>query len=170
MFTCISVNANWKSGTDYAQGVLEYKKSENGMSDIDYNKIFNFMGYTIGIVDALDNKHFCIPQNSIQGQLNSIIVKYIEAHPDLWHHAAIDLVIWPLKEAFPCSSSTQDQERVQETIEREVNILIKEYPGFDLLKISNKLKEIKKGDQAKANKLNNPQGWELLHLKYFNKQ
>lgn len=42
-----------------------------------------------------------------------------------------------------------------------------DYPAFDESKIIDKLKEIQKTDPTKAAALNNPAGWELLHLKYF---
>ena len=42
-----------------------------------------------------------------------------------------------------------------------------DYPSFDESKIIDKLKDIQKADPAKAASLNNPSGWELLHLKYF---
>lgn len=42
-----------------------------------------------------------------------------------------------------------------------------DYPTFDESKIIDKLKEIQKTDPAKAAALNNPAGWELLHLKHF---
>lgn len=42
-----------------------------------------------------------------------------------------------------------------------------DYPSFDESKIIDKLKDIQKVDPAKAASLNNPSGWELLHLKYF---
>lgn len=66
--------------------------------------------------------------------------------------------------------TTFNREDMNKAIEKANNELTKEYPNFDLVKISEKLKEIHKADPKKADKLNNPQGWELLYLKYFNKK
>lgn len=48
--------------------------------------------------------------------------------------------------------------------------LTKEYPDFDIAKITSKLKEIAKTDPDKASALNNPTGWENLHLRHFAKR
>ena len=47
--------------------------------------------------------------------------------------------------------------------------LTSEYPDFDLAKVTDKLKEIQKENPGLAKDLNNPTGWENLHLKYFRK-
>ena len=47
------------------------------------------------------------------------------------------------------------------------NELKQEHPDFDLEKVTAKLKEIHKKNPQEAERLNNPTGWEVLHLKYF---
>lgn len=66
---------------------------------------------------------------------------------------------------------TLDEIISKEQKEKAVNTAVAgiktDYPTFDESKIIDKLKEIQKTDSAKAAALNNPAGWELLHLKYF---
>lgn len=55
----------------------------------------------------------------------------------------------------------------EEAVNTAVASIKTDYPTFDESKIIDKLKEIQKTDPAKAAALNNPAGWELLHLKHF---
>lgn len=55
----------------------------------------------------------------------------------------------------------------EEAVNNAVANIKTDYPSFDENKIIDKLKEIQKTDPKKAAALNNPAGWELLHLKYF---
>lgn len=73
-------------------------------------------------------------------------------------------------QAVPPQKREYVNKKIGDAIEREVVRLTKEYPNFDIVKISDKLNEIYKKDKEKANRLNTPIGWELLYLKYFNKK
>ena len=70
----------------------------------------------------------------------------------------------------------EELKQFKEEAEREKAIfeanaaLSKQYPDFDLAKIKDKLLEIQKEDPEEAERLNNPVGWENLHLKYFAKK
>ncbi len=55
----------------------------------------------------------------------------------------------------------------EEAVNTAVANIKTDYPTFDESKIIDKLKEIQKTDPEKAAALNNPAGWELLHLKHF---
>lgn len=55
----------------------------------------------------------------------------------------------------------------EEAVNTAVSNIKKDYPTFDDKKILDKLNEINKTDPKRAEALNNPAGWELLHLKYF---
>lgn len=55
----------------------------------------------------------------------------------------------------------------QKAVDNAVKNIKTDYPSFDETKIIDKLKEIQKTDPKRAESLNNPAGWELLHLKFF---
>ncbi len=55
----------------------------------------------------------------------------------------------------------------ENTINSIFHNLKKDYPDIDRSKVENKLKEIAKDNPDEAKRLNNPAGFELLHIKYF---
>lgn len=59
------------------------------------------------------------------------------------------------------------KEQKEKAVSTAVAGIKADYPTFDESKIIDKLKEIHKTDPEKAAALNNPAGWELLHLKHF---
>jgi hypothetical protein len=71
-------------------------------------------GYCLGyIVAAYDThktwgewgemkKQICTPEGATQGQLQKVVVKYLEARPEKLHHGAGSLVLNALETAFPC--------------------------------------------------------------------
>jgi len=61
----------------------------------------------------------------------------------------------------------KEEAQMKQAIEDASDALREEYPSFDLEKISTLLKEMHKSDPAKAERYNNPRGWETLHLKHF---
>lgn len=61
----------------------------------------------------------------------------------------------------------KDTREQQEAVNRAVDGLKQEYKTFDPDAIKEKLKEIHEKDPELAERLNNPTGWENLHLKYF---
>lgn len=63
----------------------------------------------------------------------------------------------------------KDEALREKAIVQANNKLTAAYPDFDLTKVTAKLKEIHKEDPELAAELNNPTGWENLHLKYFRK-
>jgi len=76
----------------------EYKK-ENNKNWVD---AFAFMYYIEGINDTLKGILICYPSNVNNGQIASIVIKYIENNPEKWNHSAYSLVTTPLIKTFPC--------------------------------------------------------------------
>ena len=56
-----------------------------------------------GLVEPI----FCRPEGISVGKLVVIVVKFLEAHPDVLHNAAGGLVSAALRAAFPCSASLE---------------------------------------------------------------
>ena len=59
-----------------------------------------FAGYCMGVVDATIDQ-YDIPSGVGQVQIESIISRYLKAHPEEWHLCGADLVIKAIKQAYP---------------------------------------------------------------------
>ena len=61
----------------------------------------------------------------------------------------------------------QEQVEAEKAVVAAVSEISKEYPDFDIEKITEHLKALPKEEQERYN---DPKGWELIHLKHFHKQ
>ena len=67
-------------------------------------------GYIIGVFDAAVTlarwegfaEYICPPEGVTSGQLQKVVVKHLNEHPEKLHFAADSLVLNVLTEAFPC--------------------------------------------------------------------
>ena len=67
--------------------------------------------YVVGVLDgwtlALDTSHrtnkICVPENATAGQLQKVVIKYGDNHPEELHFKASEFVLVALGSAFPCS-------------------------------------------------------------------
>jgi hypothetical protein len=62
-------------------------------------------GYAVGVTElanASSGKAFCIPSEVTQGQVTDIVKRYLNAHPEQRHLDAWVLVLYALRESFPC--------------------------------------------------------------------
>lgn len=81
-----------------------------GLSYFDGNKFFGAsevakLAYVQGIADAhatLKGELFCVPQNATAGQITDVAKKYLNDHPEDRHLTASSLILFSLKQAFPC--------------------------------------------------------------------
>jgi len=72
-------------------------------------------GYIIGVLEAglfiplknnTETMPFCTPLDGMKpSQLQMIVLKYFEDHPEKLHFESIELVIDALEKAFPCPKS-----------------------------------------------------------------
>lgn len=60
------------------------------------------LGYVIGVADAAAGTHVCITGPVTAGQVASVVRKYIAANPDKLEKGADVLVVWALREFWPC--------------------------------------------------------------------
>ena len=71
------------------------------------------LGYIVGAVDGLTvssviapsypkNLKICIPDSVEQGQINYVIVKYLETYPEVLHLNAVFSIQRVLNDVFPC--------------------------------------------------------------------
>ena len=82
-------------GCKYAIAKWERSATASG-SDFD-------RAFCIGYVTGLGKSHaFCAPAGVTVGQLMRVIVKYLEARPELHHGDFGDLALIALSETWPC--------------------------------------------------------------------
>lgn len=74
------------------------------LSGPDNPKSFYCLGYVSGVVET-PSDIICLPQQGIEGgQLRDVVVKYLEAHPEMRRLPAAMLVQVALASAFPCKA------------------------------------------------------------------
>jgi len=79
------------------------------------------IGYVEGVSDgvfeevafahAMSNKEpakpYCLPEDTENGQLIRIVLKYVRDHPEEAHYSTAFLIVKALREAFPCTTQHQ---------------------------------------------------------------
>ena len=65
------------------------------------------LGYVTAISDAMehsviDDFSACVPDGVSRVQLNAVVVRHMQKHPEWRHYSADSLVASALSEAFPC--------------------------------------------------------------------
>lgn len=65
------------------------------------------LGYIQGVADASRGENwkersYCVPRGVLTGQMQKIVVKYLNEQPEILHYTAYILVQQALLEAFPC--------------------------------------------------------------------
>ena len=59
-------------------------------------------GYVTGVHDLQGKPLFCTPLDVTNGQLQLVVKKWLQEHPEKLHYTASGLVVEAFKEAFPC--------------------------------------------------------------------
>jgi len=60
------------------------------------------LGYIQGVADVFKDTSICFPKGVTPGQMESIVIKYLNEYPDRLHYSADSLVLDALGKAFPC--------------------------------------------------------------------
>jgi hypothetical protein len=67
-------------------------------------------GYVTGVYDMLEGissenaiPPLCVPADVTRGQLQAIVLKFLNEHPELLHYSAAALVNIAIRQAFPCT-------------------------------------------------------------------
>lgn len=91
------------SGNDLHQWLLEQQKFKNG-ANADGFSIGAGFGYVSGISDKLAGEgDICFPSKNItKGQLVDIVLKMLDANPEVRHLRASAIVTVALQDSFPC--------------------------------------------------------------------
>jgi hypothetical protein len=93
-----TANATFRDGNRLVEAMNAYN---NPQSEFSF-RAGDFMGYVGGVADVTGGVLWCAPSNVQFGQLPSIVSKYLNNHPEIWHKPAHVLVINALRDAFPC--------------------------------------------------------------------
>lgn len=64
-----------------------------------------YYGYVLGVADAFIDHLWCPPGEVTQGQITTVVEKYLQANPQNWHMPAASLVLNGLNQAFPCKKT-----------------------------------------------------------------
>ncbi len=100
------------SAAGESETFFEFESGSNLLESRDHSLNGVCVGYIEAIVDAMhtvqdsggtvNGWRACIPQGVTVRQLRDLVIRFLRAHPELRHLAAIDLVTNALAEAFPC--------------------------------------------------------------------
>lgn len=60
-----------------------------------------YRGYVAGVQDSYNGTYFLVPSPVKMSQAEAIVSKYLRGHPEIWHDAAKNIVIFALQETFP---------------------------------------------------------------------
>jgi len=88
------------SGNEFVNQWKEYKKSDAGQSYNHFDMGF-YLGFVSGVKVMGARLLFSSPQNATQGQICSVVGKWIDDHPERWADDPVRIVVTALQEAFP---------------------------------------------------------------------
>jgi hypothetical protein len=123
-FCCVTkINAQVESSTTYTgnwllercQPAANYDKTHNP-SELEYAHMLSCFGYVKGWRDAMTAQYVvnkiqkrsngdsvCIPDDSTNGELAKVLVKYLNEHPTQLHYEAGVVAYQAFRLAYPCS-------------------------------------------------------------------
>lgn len=70
-------------------------------------------GYVLGVHDAYTNTGVCSPDSAKAGQIVTVVKRFLDAHPEVWHLSADVLVARALHEQWPCEIPVEGAPRNQ---------------------------------------------------------
>jgi Rap1a immunity proteins len=98
-------------------GVMDGNKLKEGLDNFEKmsrhtatnEEVFAHLGaqgYVAGVADSYEVLGVvCVPSKVTLGQLQDVVLKYLDAHPEGRHNIAASLVLKALTEAFPCGKA-----------------------------------------------------------------
>lgn len=95
--------AGFVSGTELREWGEALARSETGdIQPTDPHKVGQFDGYIQGVVDNSLGTLLCMPDGVKLGQLETMVMKFLESNPQFWNYSGDLLVIKALIDTFPC--------------------------------------------------------------------
>ncbi|MDR4508084.1 MAG: hypothetical protein MRJ65_07600 [Candidatus Brocadiaceae bacterium] len=86
-------SAPFTSGEKFAEHMKENDKAQDGKKEVDWFKVGLFIGLIGGVYDACDGAFFCAAaEEPTQGQIVSIVSKFMKEHQERWQEPAVVLI------------------------------------------------------------------------------
>jgi hypothetical protein len=95
-----SASAHFTSGNELAEWLRESESSPESRYHTGL-----FRGFVSGVVDAGNKVAFCTGEGVTRGQFVAVVAKFVKEHPELWNHAADEIVTEAMRASFPCRRS-----------------------------------------------------------------
>jgi Rap1a immunity proteins len=84
--------------------VIDGKKTEDALTAWATG---SFQSFVDGVAAATVDDEWCPNDTYASELLSAVSAKYIREHPEKWREPALDLVLVPLAEAFPCGINVE---------------------------------------------------------------
>ena len=94
--------AKFVDGTELARRAAVFERYNQQSSVTDGIDVANYMGYTMGVADAVSGSLICPPGSTSAQQIGAIVAKYLRNNPEKWHQGRSTLVVDALRPVFPC--------------------------------------------------------------------
>ena len=100
LLVSLAAFADKLSGIDLNKWWIEYKKQQAGLSyTIESSALY--VGYVVGVVDALDGIAFALPIGTANSQFLDMVGKYLENSPENRNAAARLLIVKLMAATYP---------------------------------------------------------------------
>jgi Rap1a immunity proteins len=98
-------SAGFVNGSELHEWGQAVARSETGDARLsDAQDVGQFDGYVQGVVDNSLGSLLCVPEGVKLGQLETMVITFVEGNPQFWNYSADLLVIKALIDTFPCKS------------------------------------------------------------------
>ena len=98
---CVPIFDAWGyAGNDLIIDLREYEKAERDDPKTIHTSVGIYIGFVKGVYES-NTKIICAEGIKLK-QMNAIVAKYLNEHPEEWNQPAYLLVIKALNKAFPC--------------------------------------------------------------------
>lgn len=92
-------------GNNLVRWMQEYEKAIGGATDREakFDDAGRFEGYVLGVYEASGNYgqiKYNVTAKTTVNQILAVVIKYLKAHPEIWHKSANYLVVEALADAF----------------------------------------------------------------------
>jgi Rap1a immunity proteins len=96
-------SAGFVSGNELHEWGEAVARAETGDVRLaDAQEVGQFDGYVQGVVDNSLGSLLCVPEGAKLGQLETMVIKFVESNPQFWNYSGDLLVLRALIDTFPC--------------------------------------------------------------------
>lgn len=106
LFVSASATAQFMTGEALFSDSKQYLAINRSSTVMNFQDAAELGGYVKGILDSNHALRDCLPNRITEGQISSIVAKYVVAHDEIRHLTGNQLVILSMIEAFPKCKQT----------------------------------------------------------------